>query len=155
MNLQIIRILNVFIAALLGGALFGSWMGYNPEGLSAGAYLEQQQQAIKSLNTLMPAMGLITIILTLIAAFYQRKQSLRLILLLVAASLLIISALITKFGNQPINAIVITWEKNDMPDEWTSLRDKWWSLHILRCLASITALLLIVIASVRRSPQVS
>jgi hypothetical protein len=153
MNLQIIRILNVFIAALLAGSLFGSWMGYNPESLSAGAYLEQQQHAIKSLNTLMPAMGLITIVLTLIAAFYQRKHSLRLILLVTAAVLLLLSALITKFGNQPINAIVITWEKNDIPSDWTSLRDKWWSLHIMRTIASIVALLLIIVASVRRLPQ--
>ena len=101
----------------------------------------------------MPAMGLITIVLTLIAAFYQRKHSLRLILLVTAAVLLLLSALITKFGNQPINAIVITWEKNDIPSDWTSLRDKWWSLHIMRTIASIVALLLIIVASVRRLPQ--
>jgi len=150
MKLKTIRVLNVFIAALLAGSLFGSWLGYNPSDLSAMAYVEQQQNAIRSLNVMMPLIGLITIILTITAAFYQKKNKSVFIPLLIAAGLLVLSALVTRFGNQPINAIVMTWTKTDVPASWTELRDKWWSLHIIRTIACVVALLLITIASVRK-----
>jgi len=150
MNLKVIRVLNVFIAALLAGSLFGSLTGYNPGSLSAVSYVEQQQNAIRSLNTLMPLLGLITIILTIIAAFYQRKNKKVFITLLIATVLLLISALITKFGNQPINAIVMTWNKADIPVNWTDFRDRWWSLHVIRAISALIALLLITVASIRK-----
>lgn len=150
MSLTIIRVLNVFVAALLAGAMFGITMGYNPAALSSGAYLEQQQNVIRSLNVLMPVMGLITIILTIIASYYQRKSKSVFIALLIASILLVISAVITRFGNQPINATVMTWSKADIPTNWTELRDKWWMLHIVRTFCSVAALLLIIISSIRK-----
>jgi anthrone oxygenase-like protein len=148
MNLTIIRVVNVFVVALLGGALFGITMGYNPVNLSPGAYLEQQQNAIRSLNVLMPVIGLIGIMLTVIAAVFQYKNKGVFMTLLIAAGLLVISGLVTKFGNQPINAIVITWTKNDIAGNWIELRDKWWLLHIIRTACSVIALFLIIVASV-------
>ena len=149
MNLTVIRILNTLLAALLAGSLFGSWMGYNPADLSALAYTEQQQNAIRSLNTLMPVLGLITIIVTIIAAFYQKRNKKVFISLLVAAGLLVMSAVVTRFGNQPINAVVMTWSTTDIPADWKALRDSWWTLHIVRTIASLAALLLIIIAGTR------
>lgn len=150
MNLSLISILNVLIAGLLAGALFGSWTGYNPAQLSLVAYVEQQQNAIRSLNTLMPVLGLITILLTIVAAFYQKRDKRVFIALLFAAGLLLISALVTKFGNQPINSIVMTWTTSDYPPDWQDYRDRWWMLHVVRSGASVLAFLLITIYSVRR-----
>lgn len=57
MTMSIVRFLNIFMAALVAGTIFGIWIGYNPMSLSATAYLEQQQNAIRSLNVLMPVLG--------------------------------------------------------------------------------------------------
>ena len=138
------------MAGLIAGILFGIWVGYNPKTLSVPTYIEQQQSVIKSLNTLMPLVGLITIILTIIAAFLQKKNQAVFITLLIAAVLLIISGLVTRFGNQPINSIVITWNKTDIPNNWEGLRDKWWTFHTIRTGASFLAFCLIVWASMRK-----
>jgi uncharacterized membrane protein len=140
----------VIMAGLVAGIIFGVWIGFNPQHLSAATYVEQQQNAIKALNTLMPLLGLMTIILTITSAFLQRRDKGTFIVLLVAAVLLIVSGLVTRFGNQPINSIVMTWSKDSVPDNWTELRDKWWSLHIVRTLAALFAFCLIVWASIRK-----
>lgn len=144
MTIIIIRFLNIVMAGLIAGTLVGIWIGYNPQNLSAQTYVEHQQSVIKALNTLMPLLGLITIILTVLSAIMQRDNKTIFISLLIAAVLLIISGLVTRFGNQPINSIVMTWNKADVPSNWTELRDKWWSLHIIRALTAMAAFCLIV-----------
>ena len=98
----------------------------------------------------MPLFGLITIILTLASAFLQRRNQTLLLLLLFAAGLLIVSGLITRLGNQPINSIVMTWDKTAVPNNWAELRDKWWSLHIARTLTAVGAFALILWTGMRK-----
>ena len=45
------------LAALLVGAMFGLWLILNPAGLAAGVYITLQQQAIRTLNRVMPVLG--------------------------------------------------------------------------------------------------
>lgn len=149
MTSLIIRFINIIMAGLIAGILFGIWLGYNPKSYSVSTYIEQQQGAIKSLNTIMPLLGLITIILTLASAFLQKDNKTIFILLIIATVFLVISGLVTRFGNQPINKILMTWNKIEVPNNWTDLRDKWWSFHILRALTAIVAFCLIVAAGLR------
>jgi Domain of unknown function (DUF1772) len=150
MTILSIRFCNILFAGLMAGALLIIWIGFNPQNLSAQTYVEQQQGLIKALNTLMPLVGLLTIILTVVAAFMQMQQQNIFGALLVAAGLLILTGLITKFGNQPINSIVLTWSKTDIPTNWIELRDKWWSLHIVRTLVVCIAFLIIVWANMKK-----
>ena len=151
MTSLIIRFIDIVMAGLIAGILFGIWLGYNPKTYSVSTYLEQQQGAIKSLNTIMPLLGLITIILTIISAFLQKDNKTIFISLVIATIFLIISGLVTKFGNQPINKIVMTWNKTEVPSNWTELRDKWWLFHILRALTAFVAFCFIVVTALRKS----
>jgi uncharacterized membrane protein len=145
---QIIRFFDLVLVGIISGILIGILLGFNPGSLSESSYLEQQQNAIKALNTLMPLLGLIAIILTLISAILQRQHNL--IILLVAAGLLIGSGIITRFGNQPINSIVMTWDLKTIPHNWTGLRDQWWFFHKMRTLTSFISFCLIVWTSLRK-----
>jgi len=150
MTTRIIQFCNIVMVALVAGSIFGIWIGYNPQNLSAPTYIEQQQNVILSLNTLMPLLGLITILLTLSSAILQRKNKVTLSMLAVAVVFLIGSGLITKFGNQPINSIVMTWDMNNPPDTWMELRNQWWFFHELRTLSAFIGLCLIVWASIKK-----
>lgn len=150
MTTQIIRFINIIMVALVAGTIFGIWLGYNPINLSAPTYIEQQQNNIRALNTIMPLLGLITIILTSISAFLRKKEKGVFILLLIATVFLFLSGLTTKFGNQPINSIVMTWDMNTPPDNWAALRDQWWTYHIIRTSTAIIALCLIVWTSMKK-----
>jgi hypothetical protein len=125
MTVAIVRFANIVCAALVAGAMFVIWAGYDPAALSPSTYVEQQQNTIRALNVLMPVLGAITILLTLVSAFLQRNDRKAFVLLIVAAAFLIVSGLVTRFGNQPINAIVMTWDSARPAANWTELRDQW------------------------------
>lgn len=150
MTKRLIRFFNVVMVALVAGSIFGIWLGYNPKDLSAPTFIEQQQSAITDLNTLMPILGLITILLTFASAILHKKEKRVFAILLMAALCLIISGLTTRFGNQPINSIVMTWDMNTPPDNWMELRDQWWTYHKIRTFSALIALCLIVWVSVGR-----
>lgn len=144
MSTKVILFLNIILAALLAGTSFGIWIGFNPVPLSSSAYVEQQQNMLRSLNTLMISMVILATVITLISAFLQKDDKPVFYTLLIAAVLFISCILISRFGNQPVNNDIMTWTSVSLPPDWTELRDKWWHFHILRTLAELAALLLIV-----------
>lgn len=141
---------NLLLAALLGGALFGAWLFLNPKGLDAPSYVIVQQQAIRTLNTAMPALGAVTILATISSAVLGREDRERLWILIAAVMCFAASGLITRFRNQPINAIVITWRAELLPANWTALRDAWWRWHLVRVATGLVGLSLVIAAMLKR-----
>jgi len=150
MTTSIIRFINIYIAALLTGVSLGIWIGFNPSNLSASTYVEQQQNMIQSLNLLLSSLAILITLITLVSAFIQKENKPVFISLIVAALFFIACIVISWFGNQPINNIVMTWTADTLPENWVSLRDKWWSFHIMRTITELIALCLITWASIRK-----
>jgi len=148
--MRIIRFINIILTALLAGVSFGIWIGFNPMDLSSSTYIEQQQNMLHSLRILLVSLVFIATIVTIIAAFLQKKNKSIFISLLVAAVFLIACILITRFGNKPIDDMVLNWTSGSLPSNWVELRDKWWSFHIMRTIAEVIALLLITWTSIKR-----
>ena len=146
MAANIVRFVLLVVLALLVGTMFGIWVGFDPAGLSASAYVEQQQNAIRSLNTLLPAMGAACVVLTVALATVTKGNPRSRYLLVAAALLMILAAVVTRFSNQPINAVVMTWDAQAPAANWAQLRDEWWHWHIVRSVAGIAALALTVLA---------
>ena len=146
MPTNIIRFVLLVLLALVVGTMFGIWVGFNPVSLSAAAYVEQQQNAIRSLNTLLPVMGAACLLLALALALIAKGDSRARYLLLAAAALMVVAGLVTRLANQPLNAVVMTWSAQAPPANWEQLRDEWWQWHIVRSLAGIAALALTVFA---------
>jgi hypothetical protein len=143
MIISFIRFLNFILVALLAGTSFGIWMGFSPVNYSASTYLEQQQHLVRSLNTLMVSLVIIATLVTIVSAFLQRKDKMVFIALLFSALFLASCIFISRFGNVPIQTEMLNWTVDTMPDNWTMLRDKWWSFHVLRTIAELIALVLI------------
>lgn len=136
-------------SALLAGAMVGVWLGFNPTGLGASAYVTIQQQAIRRLNRPMPLLGALTVLLTLAAAgsAFDASQRTPFLLLIAAAVCFVAAGLITRLLNQPINALVITWSADAPPGNWAALRDRWWRSHQLRTVAGLAGLGLAIAAA--------
>ena len=151
MPTTIIRFLNIILVALLAGTSFGIWLGLNPMNYSTSTYIEQQQHLVLSLQTLLVSLVIIATLVTIASAFLQRKDKKTFIALLFAALFLLLCIIITRFGNLPIQIEMLTWNANSFPDNWTTLRDKWWSFHIMRTVAELIALALVAWTSVQKS----
>jgi hypothetical protein len=146
-----LRFLNIIIAALLAGTSFGIWIGFNPLHLSPSTYIEQQQNTIRSLNAIMTALVFSAVVITIISAVLQRGNKPVFSALLIAALLFIACILISRFGNQPVNRVIMTWSQGSPPADLSALRDKWWSFHIMRTIAELIALFLVTLAGIRKN----
>jgi uncharacterized membrane protein YedE/YeeE len=149
MATSVIRFINIILAALLAGVSFGIWIGFNPLASSPSTYLEQQQNTIRSLSVLMTSLVVIALIITIISAFLQKNNKVVFITLLIASTCFLACILISALGNKPIDKLIMTWTNDTLPKDWTTFRDKWWSLHILRTIAELIALALIAWTNVR------
>jgi hypothetical protein len=149
----IIQFMNIGMAGLMAGIQSEIWLVYNQNTFSFANWLAFQQASINALNTIMPLLGLLTIILTLAAALLQKENKTIFIFLLTASGFLIIGGLITKFGNQPINKIVLTSNKDTIPADWAALSSRWQSLHIIRLLATLISFCIISFCSAKENVQ--
>ena len=155
MAANIIRFIGLLLMSLLVGTMFGIWLGFNPSALTAATYVEQQQNAIRALNTALPALGAVCILLTAVLAVLTKNEPRSRYLLIAAVVCLVTAGLITRFANQPINSLVMTWSAQAPATNWMELRDTWWNWHILRTVAGICALSLTILAALggqRRAP---
>jgi len=150
MGAIILRFATLILSGLLAGAMFAILAVFHTAKLSFASYLEQHQNLIRAFNVVMPLLGLGVIIFTLGSAFIQRGNKIVLMSLLAAAILLLISGLITRFGNQPINSIVMTWSDGVVPKDWTVFRDRWMTLHVVRTFMSFLAFCIIVWVNLKR-----
>jgi len=126
-------------------------LGLNPKALNGADYLERQQAMIRMLNVPMPLLGAATILLTLISAALERSNPKACLALVTAAVLFAAAGFITRFYNQPINALVMTWRPETFPIDWASWRDEWWRWHIARTILAVAALAVFVIGYRRRA----
>lgn len=141
-----VRFVLLMLVALLVGTMVGIWVGFNPAGLSSSAYVEQQQDAIRAFNVLLPAVGAGCVLLALLLAFMSSGDPRSRYLLVAVAVLLVVAGLVTRFGNQPINAVVASWSAQSPAANWAQLRDDWWYWHVVRSVAGVLALALLVLA---------
>jgi hypothetical protein len=146
----ILRFAMLIISALLAGAMVAIGMVFNSSESLFPKYLVQHQNLVKTFNVFMPLLGLAAIILTLSSAFNERANRTITVSLVIAAVLFIASGLITRFGNQPINAIVMTWTPDIVPNNWNALREKWMTLHVVRTVSSLLAFCIIAWSIVRK-----
>jgi hypothetical protein len=141
---------DVLLVGLLSGIVVGIWLGYNPAGFSYTAYIEYQQGAIRAMNILMPVSGLFAILLTIIFAIQSMHNRRQLAILIAAIACLVASGFVTKFGNQPINATVMTWTAANPPADWSDLRARWWTFHQMRTALTVAAFCLVLFAALTR-----
>ena len=147
----IIDFADLLLCGLLVGAMFGAWLMLQPAGFDSTTYVLVQQNAIRALNDIMPALGGLTILVTLAAAIAARGDRGRLTMLIAAGTCLAAAGLVTRFVNQPINATVMTWSAGAPPSDWTVLRDQWWTWHVLRTASALAAFSLIIAAVMHRT----
>lgn len=145
-----IRFVALLLTALLVGTMFGLWIGIDPGSLSAAAHVELMQSLIRRLNVPLPLLGVACIVLTAVLAVLTRRDRRGRNLLVAAVVFLVTAALVTRFGNQPINAVVVAWTPQAPASDWMELRDAWWRWHLVRTLAGVLALALALGAAVAR-----
>ena len=144
----------VLFVALVAGSAFAIWFDYNPSGMSAAFYTEKMQHAIRVFTIPLPTVVVLGALFTIAATFLARSERRNFYLLIVASFCVVAVALITRFGNIPINNQILTWTIDSPPSNWAELAQTWWQLQTVRTALAIGALALLISATLaHRSPR--
>jgi uncharacterized membrane protein len=141
-----LQLVDILVISLVAGSIFGIWRGYNPSTYSAETFVEVHQGAVRGLNVLLPVMGLTAIVLTLLLMFLSRSKARPFRLYFAALLAMVAAGLVTRLFNQPINAEVMGWTADAIPDNWTEFRDAWWRWHIVRLICAVAAAAILIAA---------
>jgi hypothetical protein len=122
---------------LVAGAAFAIWIDYNPAGMSAPFYTEKMQHAIRVFTIPLPILVVLSVMFSAASLVFLRRQRPQLILLGIATICMLSVALITAFGNIPINNQIIGWSVSSPPADWKTFADAWWSFQTIRTAAAV------------------
>jgi uncharacterized membrane protein len=137
----------LFFVALVAGAAFAIWFDYNPSGMSATFYTEKMQHAIRVFTMPLPIIVILGALFTIAAAFLARFERPNFYLLIAASVCMIAVALITRFGNIPINNQIVAWSINSPPSNWADLAQKWWQLQTVRTVLAMGGLSFLILGA--------
>jgi len=137
----------LFCVALVAGAAFAIWIDYNPAGMSSPFYTEKMQHAIRVFTIPLPAVVVLGVLFTILTTYLARRERREFYILIGASTCLLAVALITAFGNVPINNQIKIWNISSPPSNWQDLAQKWWLFQTLRMIAAIGGLSLLIIAA--------
>lgn len=140
-----LQVLSLLLVSLIVGSMFGIWRGYDPASFSPTTFVEVHQGAVRGLNILLPAMALVCILSVAVLAWLGRGMPQSFWLYISAAIAMVAGGLITRFGNQPLNAVIMAWSALP-PDGWQMIRETWWNWHLARLAAGFVAELLLIAA---------
>lgn len=85
---------------------------------------------------------------SLVIATVKIPTSLVFITATIALVALVAEILFTLKGNLPINDIINSWSPEHVPADWTTFRDKWFTIFQYRQIASISGFISLVIGAV-------
>ena len=150
MTRSIILFAALFFMALVAGGAFVIWIDYNPAGMSAAFYVEKMQHAIRVFTAPLPTIVISSVLFSAASAFLARHERPGFYLLVAATSCALAVALITAFGNVPINNQIRTWSIASPPSCWIELGAQWWQFQTARTIAAVCGLALLILAALIR-----
>jgi hypothetical protein len=139
MKPKLLRFSALMLYALVLGVFWGTWfsLSRSMESLPASVFLENGRAFIGNLawpmRFLMPG----AILATLAAAFSADRRSPAFRWTLAAAILMGIAMAITLSVNVPIDNRIKTWTLENLPSDWTAIRNRWEAFHCLRTWISV------------------
>jgi hypothetical protein len=143
MSRKVVLFGSLLFVGLTAGASYVVWFDYNPDGMSAPLYLGRMQHAIRVLTVPLPVIVVLGLLFTVIASFQARHDRSMLYLLAATTVCVLAVALITRFGNIPINNQILTWNVDSPPVDWAQLAQKSWRLQTARLVLQVAAFCLV------------
>jgi len=136
------QFINIFLFALVAGVLWGTWFSLSRSiaSITPEAFLETGRTMIRNLarpmRILMPASMLSA--LAVVFLLFRRGPTGAFYLALTGLMLFIGVLLVTLLVNVPIDNRIKRWTPQNLPSDWTGIRDRWQFFHTVRSFASLT-----------------
>ena len=137
----------LFFVGIVAGAAFVIWIEYNPSGLSAANYIESMQHAIRVFTVPLPSIVVLSVLFSGVSSVLAWRERRTFYLLAACCLCMAVVALVTAFGNIPINNQIKAWAPASPPSNWSELAAEWWQLQSIRTIAALGGLALVILAT--------
>jgi uncharacterized membrane protein len=151
MNLKICELVSIVVSAVVGGMYWGPWLAltrsiktFKPEVFLD--VVDRLNGNMAGLMTVLTPAGLLSIVPVLFLSYSERRVT----FYLNAAGFIsfLVALLVTVLIEVPIVKQITGWTVQTLPQNWTELRDRWGSFHIVRVIAGIVGLALLVAGAI-------
>lgn len=146
--LRLVDILNITLAALITGIFWGPWLALtrSMRTFAPDVFLPIVHRLDRNLGGLMGILfpvALLSFLPVLVLDVVSGCVA-SVVLGLVAFALFVLALVVTMVIEVPIVKQIRGWTVDTLPPNWTALRDRWVSYHLLRVIPGIVGLALLV-----------
>ena len=150
MTMKIIEILNIVLAAFVGGMYWGPWLALSRslKTFEPSVFLPVVRKLNDNMATLMTVLSPLSLAVNAAAAicFFVDNRMTSFYLTVAGLVLFAVAVVITVTIEVPIVKQMMTWKESALPPDWEKRRDKWQRNHLWRVSASIAGLVLLIAA---------
>jgi uncharacterized membrane protein len=151
MTLKICEFVSIVLSAVVGGMYWGPWLAltrsintFKPEVFLD--VVDRLNGNMAGLMTVLTPVGLLSIVPLLFLSYRGRPTTFY--LNLAGFILFVVALLVTVMIEVPIVKQIAGWTIATLPGNWTQLRDRWSSFHIVRVVAGIGGVALLVAGAI-------
>src|ERR1041384_120252 len=137
----------LFFSGLVAGAAFVIWIEYNPSDLAASGYTESMHHAIQVFTVPLPTIVMLSVLFTGASSVLAWRERPIFYLLAAGCFCAVVVAVVTVFGNVPINNQIKTWTVASPPSNWSDFANAWWRFQSVRTIAALAGLMLVILAT--------
>jgi uncharacterized membrane protein len=151
MALKICELVSIVLSAVVGGMYWGPWLAltrsiktFKPEVFLD--VVDRLNGNMAGLMTVLTPAGLLSILPVLFLSYGDRPMT----FYLNAAGFIsfVVALLVTVLVEVPIVKQITGWTVTTLPENWTQLRDRWGSFHIIRVVAGIAGVAFLVAGAI-------
>jgi hypothetical protein len=143
---RLLDVAGVVLGALVVGVFWGPWLALTRSirTLTSDVFLVVVHRLDQNLGRTMTVLFPITLLVIAADAAASFSHPLGFALTLAAFVLFLLALIVTAAVEVPIVKQIRGWTAETMPSNWTTLRDRWVSFHLLRVAPGILGLALLV-----------
>ena len=137
---RLVEFLSIFLLGLVTGVSFSHVLQRGPKASLAGAqFLAVHQVLLRNYGPVIGALEVAALLSTLAMATLAWREPVVPFLAMLACGCVVLMVIIWAAWINPINKLVNSWAPERLPANWTDLRDRWHSLHMVRLALSVIA----------------
>ena len=152
MALKFFEIVNLTLAAIVGGMYWGPWLALSRSlnKFEPTAFLAVVRQLNRNMAPIMTVLSPLSVLTTAATAvFYWLAHEYRQLYFTVGGLLFfIIAVVVTVVIEVPIVERIVTWTVTALPVDWEQQRDKWQKNHVTRVVSGLVGVVLLLCAAI-------
>jgi uncharacterized membrane protein len=151
--LRLLDVVSIVLAALVAGVFWGPWLALTRSirTLTPDVFLVVVHRLDQNLGRIMSVLFPATMLVLIADAAFSFGHPISFVLTVAAFALFLLALIVTAAVEVPIVKQIRGWTGDTIPANWTTLRDRWVSFHLLRVVPGILGLALLVAGALWQS----